>query len=748
MSALLTTNCRKLCVCIFQSNMSSELGVIDGPDSETLLKSLECKICQNRFTDPKVCDCGHVFCLECLKTYLSVNEWNCPVCHMAIRLPHGGLEALPVHSFYQDVIGEIQMLESDNKLLRMSCKFCSDDDKHSASVQCMTCQVSMCDDCASHHLHNGVSNVVPLHRKQDSLLYDILPKRDTPCRFHQTESLLLHCANCQEAVCHKCKDEKHEDHSIEDLSDAAVPSKQKIEEVFGKLREYLNETKEALNDLEKIKNSYMETVETTRQQIENQIQKLIDYILKGKEKLLNDLSQHANDVAKRVEFEERDLKGKDSRAENISDLADNLLNFGNDAENFTYRCVIENQWENIKEEKLNKFGQGYRMNVAFHMRDGLLDMLSKEVGSINVTQNLSPWTARKNVPLTMAPLEDTNVSTLQMRMKQVITPKDFSVKRSQIFSKFVDPKWNLETYKISKSTGQIVTAWMKMDEESEIAARASKRLSMRSASSPTLLAEICSFNQRGDLEYQKTVERLPDGTMIRLAIGGPSTILMAVYPGTYAASLIGHSKRKNSSKKDKEHEGIYVAVFESGNFVCGELRKIAIPDIHVPAFDFDITSRGIIAFKPALSNEVRQFSASCEEIVSDFSQENLKVLKVLEAQDGGIIVVLRDVEDTIICEEIGANGDRTRQFDFHINSVASSKCEFKDVCFDRNGNMLFHLNLLSEDLLYMFSGKDYRKEYLSKPDMMHKIDSLSVLPDGRLCIFDKAECVLMTLRYL
>ena len=720
--------------------------MIDGPDSETLLKSLECTICQNRFTDPKVCDCGHVFCFDCLKTYLSVNKWNCPICHMTIRLPHGGLEALPVHTFYQDVIGEIQMLETDNKLLRMSCKFCSDDDKHSATVQCMTCQVKMCDDCASHHLHNGVSNLVPLHRKQDSLLFDILPKRDTPCRFHQTESLLLHCVVCQEAVCHKCKDDKHEDHIVEDLSDAAVPSKEKIEEVLGKLKEYLNETKEALTDLEKIKSSYMDHVETTRQQIENQIQKLMDYILKGKEKLLNALNHHANDVAKRIEVEERDLKGKDSRAENISGLADNLLNFGNDAENLTYRGVVETKWEDIKEEKLNKFGQGYRMNVTFHMRDGLLDMLSKEVGSINVTQNLSPWTARKNVPLAMAPLEDTNVSTLQMRMKQVITPKDFSVKRSQIFSKFVDPKWNLETYKISKSTGQIVTAWMKMDEESEIAARASKRLSMRSASSPTLLAEICSFNQKGDLEYQKTVDKLPDGAMVRLAIGGPRTILMGVYPGAYAASVIGHSKRKNSSKKDKEAEGIYVAVFESGNFVCGELRKIPIPDI--PAFDFDITSRGVIAFKPALSNEVKQYSATCEEIVSDFSQENLKVLKVLEAHDGGIIAVLRDQEDTIICEEIGANGDRTKRFDFCVNSVAPSMCEFKDVCFDRNGNMLFHLNLLTEDLLYMFCGKDYRKEYLSKPDMMHKIDRLSVLPDGRLCIFDKGECVLMTLRYL
>lgn len=720
--------------------------VVEGPGTEILMNSLKCRICENRFTEPKICECGHVFCLECLKTYLSTNKWNCPVCQKTFRLPQGGLEALPVHSFYQDVIGELQMLESDNKLLRLSCKFCSDDDKHSATVQCMTCQVSMCEDCASHHLHNGMSNVVPVHRKQDSLLCDILPKRDTPCRIHHTESLLLHCVSCQEAVCFKCKDEKHAEHDIQDLSDAAIPSKERTEEVLGKLKEYLTETKEAISDLERVQKDYMGHVSTTRQQIENQVQKLIEHILKEKEKLITDLNNHAKDVARRVEIEHCDLKGKDLRAECLADLADNLLKFGNDAENTCYKTVVESKWEGIKEEKLNKFGQGYRMNVTFHMRDGLLDMLAKEIGSINITQHLSPWTARKNVPINVSPLEDNRDSTLQMRMKQVITPKDFAVRRSQIFSKFVDPKWNLETYKISKSTGQIVTAWVKMDEESEIAARSSKRLSVRSNTVPMLIAEICSFNQKGDLEYQKTIDKLPDGSMIRLAIGGPNTILLAVYPGVYAASVIGQSKRKNSSKKEKDTEGIYVAVFETGNFICGEFRKIPIPDI--PGFDYDISSRSVIAFKPACSDEIKIYSTACEEAVFDFSVESLKVLKIMETPDSSMVVVLKDQEEKIICEELSLTGDRLKRFDFYVTSFSPSMCEFKDACFDKTGNMLFHLNLATQDVLYMFTDKEYRKEYLSKPDMLHKIDRLTVLPDGRLCIFDKGECVLMTLRYL
>lgn len=720
--------------------------------TEALFLLLECGLCFDRFKNPKECDCGHVFCLECIRSYADKKkpkDVKCPLCSIPVTIPPEGVDELTTHLFYEDISREIHILENDNKISRGSCKFCSDDEKCPATVKCILCQVPMCAGCAANHLHNGVSNVVPIHRRQDSLLCDILPKRDTACDTHQTESLLLYCIKCKTCVCYKCKDERHADHTVTDLADSATPARIAIAEVQSKVHEYLNETKEALNDIDKIGKSYTENVNATKRNIESQVQRLIDHITKEKDRIIKELDEHASEIQERVKNSKVDISNKDSRAKAMNELTQNLLMFGNDAESTQYQSKIERRWEELQEQKLNRFGQGYKMSVQFFMNDGFLSILSKELGKITVSQNLSPWTSRKSKPFAMdyAPLNNgsTDDNTLQMLKFRSAMSNDFSLKRSPIFAKFVDPKWNLETYKTCKATGQTVTVWLKENEENEQASRASKRISMRSLSCPSLVAEVESFNEMGEPEYKKTFEKLPDGTIIRISIGRKDTIMLAVYPGLYASSIIGQLKMRSLSKKDAD--GIYVAVLEKGNFVCGELRKIPIPE--GPGFDFEITSRGVIVVKPLLQPNLKIYSIHCREVVTDHGEQEQSVRKIMESPDGDIVAIYTDKDGNMFCEDVKEDGARTTRFSFAAAFLAPLTCEFREARFDRNGNALVHFQASShQDVLYRVSAGSHRKEYLSKPEMLHKIDKLALLPDGRLCAFDKGQCVLMTLRYL
>lgn len=716
--------------------------------TNALMKSLECGLCNERLKEPKECDCGHAFCLECIRTFFKLSaEAECPRCSAPVTIPPGGVDCLPTHVFYKDLSRELYMLENENKISRGSCKFCSDDEKCLATVKCTTCKVPMCEKCSSHHLHNGVTHVVPIHRKQDSLLCDILPKRDTACDVHSTESLLLYCVACKCCVCFKCKDEKHADHAVTDLADTAAPARNAIADVQSRLKEYLNETREALNDIERISKECEQNVNATKKHVEAQVQLLLDRITNEKERMLQELQDHANEIKVRLDISKNEVQNKYSRAKALSDLNDNVLNFGNDTESTQYKVKTESQWDKIQEDKLNRYGQGYKMSIRFFMNEGFLGILSKELGVIKVTQSLCPWTSRKSKPLDIMPLNEGSLdaSTLQMLKVRATMSNDFSLKRSPIFAKFVDPKWTLETYKTSKHTGQTVTVWLKSDEEQEQLSRASKRISMRSVSSPSITAEIESFNVKGESEYKKRFEKLPDGTVVRLAIGRKDTIMLAVYPGMYASSIIGQSKLKSLTKKDVD--GIYVAVLERGNFVCGELRKIPIPE--GPGFDFEMTTRGTIIVNPVLQPNLKIYSTNCAEVVTDHDVHELSVLKIMESSDGEMVAICRDKEGNTICEDIAENGDRATRFTFPVDFLAPLVCQFKEARFDRYGNVLMHFQTSSShDALYHVSVHTYRKEYLSKPEMMHKVDKLAVLPDGRICVFDKAECVLMTLKYL
>ena len=718
--------------------------------TDGLLRSLQCHLCNNRLCDPKECDCGHVFCADCLRAYVDneshkIRNISCPICAAGITIPQTGVDDLPTHVFYKDLSAEVSALDNCHKLSRGSCKFCTDDDKLVATVMCETCKVPMCDECSSNHVHNGINKVLPIHRNQDSILCDVLPKRDTACNIHSTESLLLFCMQCNHSVCCKCQDESHSDHPVKDMADTAQAAKQTITDVHNKLNDYLNETKDALNDIERISKEFLEKVSDTESHIESQVDLLLSHILKEKEQLMDNLDAHSKDIQNRLNNCRSEIQSKDSRARAIVDLADNLLHFGNDAENSYYKNTVNNRWNKMQEEKLNRLGQGYNLTLLLDTAKGLEAMMSMELGTFDITQKLSPWTSRRSKPFDISPFGSGPIdeSTLIMRVKSA--SNDYSMKRSQIFAKFVDPKWNLETYKINRSTGQTVAVWLKVDDDQEQLSRASKRLSVRTVSTPCISAEVESFNEKGELEYRKSFEKLPDGTLVRLAIGGKNTIMLAVYPGLYASSVIGHAKLKTLSKKDTD--GIYVAVLEKGMFVCGELRKIPIPE--GPGFDFDITGRGMIVVKPFLHQNLRLYTTKCVEQITSHEQNGDHILKITESPESDIVAMIKDKDGNVVCETIMDDGTRIERFSFPVESLALRRCEFREARFDQTGNMFIHFQEEnSGDKLYQVTRTYYRKEQVRKPEMMHKVDKLAVLSDGRLCVFDKAECVLMTLRYL
>ena len=59
---------------------------------------MECSICTEVFTDPRVLPCGHTYCLKCIKAWgdqQSGDKLACPVCMKEFTLPSSGVEGVP-----------------------------------------------------------------------------------------------------------------------------------------------------------------------------------------------------------------------------------------------------------------------------------------------------------------------------------------------------------------------------------------------------------------------------------------------------------------------------------------------------------------------------------------------------------------------------------------------------------------------------------------------------------------------------
>lgn len=169
---------------------------------QRLKNELQCSICLDTYTDPKMLLCFHVYCQHCLKKMMDQKKQkqltlSCPQCRQETLVP-----------------GEVARLTSAFHLQRILEQLKKEDDRPE-------------DGCAS---------------QQDK----VIPH----CSEHADEKLKLYCETCGKLVCFNCviRDGKHYNHDYESLEKAferykkEIGSSQKlVEEQMAKVNKVLQE---------------------------------------------------------------------------------------------------------------------------------------------------------------------------------------------------------------------------------------------------------------------------------------------------------------------------------------------------------------------------------------------------------------------------------------------------------------------------------------------------------------------------
>ena len=145
---------------------------------EKLEKEVICSHCKNRYQNPKILQCCHVFCEKCLavdESEIAPVAVNClnPECGNPTTLPKNGirglLPAVHVHRLFET----IGMLKKVSVPVKPVCKNCK---KSDASCYCQTCGC-ICDACAAVHSGWESHEIVSLdHLTPDTSTYVCLEK--------------------------------------------------------------------------------------------------------------------------------------------------------------------------------------------------------------------------------------------------------------------------------------------------------------------------------------------------------------------------------------------------------------------------------------------------------------------------------------------------------------------------------------------------------------------------------------------
>ncbi|XP_062587656.1 E3 ubiquitin-protein ligase TRIM56-like [Saccostrea cucullata] len=249
---------------------------------ETENDTIKCPLCFEPFTEPKLLDCLHTFCKDCLEKLCEHTGDRkiilCPLCRHEYSIPKNGIDGIK-HNYY------MEMLLKEKEAL---CQACENGDK--ATKRCFDCDQNLCPNC--YRIHQNLKTTRS-HRSGD--IGNEIQGMQTQtfyCPRHRKEELKFFCCQCETNICRDCKLTKHEGHKTEDLDIIAENSKKALDSKLKNLtnlNEMLLTTRE---DSMKVLKDLNGKRDNLIQSIKEQTQHIVERIRTLEGKLVNEVDTH------------------------------------------------------------------------------------------------------------------------------------------------------------------------------------------------------------------------------------------------------------------------------------------------------------------------------------------------------------------------------------------------------------------------------------------------------------------------
>ena len=182
---------------------------------------LTCLICKQSLHHPRVLDCLHSFCEECVSNNLTKIEDDddeeeqdfikCFKCLEVTEIPSDDVAMLPYNFFANNAIDYLLIqCTKENAILCTNCL-----DEADAISRCVDCSEFLCLQCVTAH-----KRLKPMKEHKvlalDILRYDRSSvHRPVHCPEHEPEVFTYYCEVCQDLICRECTILEHRGHKYE-----------------------------------------------------------------------------------------------------------------------------------------------------------------------------------------------------------------------------------------------------------------------------------------------------------------------------------------------------------------------------------------------------------------------------------------------------------------------------------------------------------------------------------------------------
>ena len=356
------------------------------------LKKLEdqltCAICLDAFKDPKLLQCFHVYCKDCLQQLVIQDRQEqlslrCPTCRQSTLLPPATSVSDLQPAFHIHHLFEIQdALEKVKEPQKVLCTKCNKN--RSATSYCRDCGKYICSLCTTIHSDwddfagHEVVALEQLESKMKEL--DTLKKVTFYCSLHKGKELEIYCETCEELICHNCTVTKHcrPEHKYSLVDDTFEQHKTDIATSLEPIEKQIGIVNKALEELGQQSAKVDDQRGRTKIEIARLFRQIYEVLGARKADLDSQVDQLANQKLKNLAAQKDEVETVQTQLASCLSFVRESLRTGSQGEVMKMKKTVMKQIKEMTDNfKLDMLPPCERANVKFVASPELIQMCQK-----------------------------------------------------------------------------------------------------------------------------------------------------------------------------------------------------------------------------------------------------------------------------------------------------------------------------------------------------------------------------------
>lgn len=314
---------------------------------------LECAICLQSYTDPKLLSCFHTFCRHCLEGLVVEDQGTpvavvtCPKCRQSTPVPRDGIGTLQsachVHHLF-DIRDMLRKATTDSETIQ--CEKCNE---ALATAFCRDCGKYVCVRCTEiHHKWDELTThqIVSIDDVQAGAAGLRLSKVKY-CPKHPESHLKIYCETCQELICTDCTVRLHRGHQYDLVADSFPRYKDELQAHLQSLEQKLSLVNERVCDVDRRMNEVKDQKLTIEADIDKRVKQLHQALDQRREELLDQLDKVTQQTLKSLAAHRDEIEMLQTRISSCLEYVKGSLKTGTEGETLAMKAPLLKQMQQV-----------------------------------------------------------------------------------------------------------------------------------------------------------------------------------------------------------------------------------------------------------------------------------------------------------------------------------------------------------------------------------------------------------------